>query len=69
MLAAALAAATAIALAAPAYADTGIPDQQFLDALNKAGINYRSPGEAITEAKNVCSLPRPLSICFEGQWE
>lgn len=56
MLAAALAAATAIALAAPAYADDNISDQQFLDALTKAGINYHSPGEAITEAKNVCSM-------------
>jgi Protein of unknown function (DUF732) len=62
MLAAALAAATAIALAAPAYADTGIPDQQFLDALNKAGINCRSPGEAITEAKNVCSTLGPCQF-------
>ncbi|MBO0863791.1 MAG: DUF732 domain-containing protein [Mycobacterium sp.] len=56
MLAAALAAATAIALAAPAYADDGVPDQQFLAALNKAGLTYHSPGEAITEAKNVCSM-------------
>ncbi len=55
MLAAALAAVTAIALAVPAYADTP-PDQQFLDALTKAGIAYHNPGDAIKEAKEVCAM-------------
>lgn len=55
MLAAALAAATAIALAVPAHADT-VSDQQFLDALKKAGISYSSPADAIKEAKGVCAM-------------
>jgi hypothetical protein len=58
VLAGALAAATAIALAAPAYADnsTDATDQQFLAALNKAGIAYHNPADAIKEAKSVCGL-------------
>lgn len=63
MLAAALAAATAIALAAPAYADT--TDQQFLAALDKAGIAYQSPSNAIAGAKRVCAMMGDGKSAFE----
>lgn len=61
ILAAALTAVTAVALAAPAYADTGSPDQQFLDALHKAGISYQNPADAIKEAKEICTMMKKKS--------
>jgi hypothetical protein len=47
-------AAAAIALAAPAGADDG--DQAFLADLDKEGIHYSDPDQAVTAAKTVCSL-------------
>jgi Protein of unknown function (DUF732) len=48
--------AAAIALAVPAHADPDPNDAQFIDALNKAGITYHSPEEAINAGKQVCAL-------------
>ncbi|MCV7401199.1 DUF732 domain-containing protein [Mycobacterium fragae] len=44
----------AIALAAPAGADDG--DQTFLADLDRAGIHYSDPDQAVTAGKTVCSL-------------
>ena len=46
--------AAAIALAAPARADD--TDQAFLAELDKAGITYADPDQAVTAGKTVCSL-------------
>ena len=46
--------AAAIALAAPARADE--TDQAFLADLDKAGIHYSGPDQAVTAGKTVCSL-------------
>ncbi len=43
-----------IALAAPARADDS--DQAFLADLDKAGIHYSDPDQAVTAGKTVCSL-------------
>jgi hypothetical protein len=43
-----------IGLAAPARADDG--DQAFLADLDKAGIHYSDPDQAVTAGKTVCSL-------------
>ena len=56
-LLAALGVCTAIGLAAPAYADPGDitgDDAGFLSALQKVGIHYPSPAQAITAGKSVC---------------
>jgi hypothetical protein len=50
------AAAATLAVAAPAHADPNTIDQQFLDALNKAGITYQSPEQAVNAARQVCAL-------------
>jgi Protein of unknown function (DUF732) len=56
-LLAVLGACTAVGLAAPAHADpdelTG-DDAGFLNALQKVGIHYPSPAQAITAGKSVC---------------
>jgi hypothetical protein len=56
-LLAALCVCTAIGLAPPAHADpadlTG-DDAGFLNALQKVGIHYPSPAQAITAGKSVC---------------
>jgi Protein of unknown function (DUF732) len=50
--------AAMIGLAAPAYADPGEgdggDDAGFLAALNKVGITYASPAQAITSGRAVC---------------
>ena len=56
-LLAALGVCTVIGLAAPAYADPGDisgDDAGFLSALQKVGIHYPSPAQAITAGKSVC---------------
>jgi Protein of unknown function (DUF732) len=56
-LLAAISVCTVIGLAAPAYADpddaTG-DDAGFLSALQKVGIHYPGPAQAITAGKSVC---------------
>ncbi|HME79365.1 MAG TPA: DUF732 domain-containing protein [Mycobacterium sp.] len=57
MLFAVLSVCTAIGLAAPAQADPGDitgDDQAFLASLQKVGIHYPSPAQAITAGKSVC---------------
>jgi Protein of unknown function (DUF732) len=46
--------AATIALAAPAHADDS--DQAFLADLDKAGIQYSDPDQAVAAGKMVCSL-------------
>jgi len=48
--------AAMIGLAAPAYADPGDggDDAGFLAALNKVGISYSSPAQAISSGRAVC---------------
>jgi Protein of unknown function (DUF732) len=46
--------AATIALAAPAHADDS--DQAFLADLDKAGIHYSDPDQAVAAGKTVCSL-------------
>jgi hypothetical protein len=46
----------AIGLAVPAHADPADPDADFVATLDKAGITYRSPQQAIAAAKQVCAL-------------
>ena len=56
-LLAALSVCTAVGVAAPAYADPGDitgDDAGFLSALQKVGIDYPSPAQAITAGKSVC---------------
>jgi Protein of unknown function (DUF732) len=56
-LLAALSICTAIGLAAPAYADPGdatADDAGFLSALQKVGIHYPSPAQAIMAGRSVC---------------
>jgi len=56
-LLAVLSVCTAIGLAASAYADpddTTGDDAGFLSALQKVGIHYPSPAQAITAGKSVC---------------
>ncbi len=59
LLLAAVGAAAAIGVAAPAYADPPPPPQGddggFLTALRQVGINYASPDMAITSGKAVCT--------------
>jgi hypothetical protein len=48
---------TAIGFAAPAYADPADisgDDAGFLASLQRVGIHYPSPGQAITAGKSVC---------------
>lgn len=51
-----VAVAAAGALAAPAYADPEGKDAEFVAALNKAGITYRSADQAVAAGKQVCAL-------------
>jgi hypothetical protein len=56
-LLAALSVCAVIGLAAPAYADpddAGGDDAGFLSSLQKVGIHYPSPAQAITAGKSVC---------------
>ena len=56
-LLAALSVGIAIGLAAPAHADpndTTGDDAGFLSALQKVGIHYPNPGQAISAGKSVC---------------
>ena len=56
-LLAALGVGIAIAVAIPAYADpdnTAGDDAGFLSAIQKIGIHYPSPAQAITAGKSVC---------------
>ncbi|ORV37318.1 DUF732 domain-containing protein [Mycobacterium conspicuum] len=47
--------AALIGFAAPAYADPGDGDDaSFLAALNKVGISYASPAQAVTSGRAVC---------------
>lgn len=52
----------AIALAAPAHPDPGVDDppaadtSAFLASLQRAGISYNDPDQAVTAAKAVCGL-------------
>ena len=47
-----------ISFAAPAYADPGdgggVDEPGFLAALNKVGISYSSPAQAVTSGRAVC---------------
>jgi Protein of unknown function (DUF732) len=57
-LLAVLSVCTAIGFAAPAYADPADisgDDAGFLSALQKVGIHYPSPAQAITAGKSVCA--------------
>lgn len=51
-----VATAAAIALAVPAQADPDTTDAQFINTVNKAGITYRSPDQAIAAGKEVCRM-------------
>ncbi|KAA8958226.1 DUF732 domain-containing protein [Mycobacterium sp.] len=51
-----LAALAAIGLAGPVRADPTDPDADFVATLDKAGITYRSPQQAVAAAKQVCAL-------------
>jgi Protein of unknown function (DUF732) len=56
-LLAALSVCAAVGVAGPAYADPGDitgDDAGFLSALQKVGIHYPSPAQAITAGKSVC---------------
>lgn len=55
--------AAAIALAAPARADE--TDQAFLADLDKAGIHYSDPDQAVTAGKTVCSLKQDNDMSDE----
>ncbi|MGH3958499.1 DUF732 domain-containing protein [Mycobacterium sp.] len=48
--------AAAVALAAPAHADPGGNDADFVGALNNAGITFRNPQQAIEAGKQVCAM-------------
>ncbi|OHV06545.1 DUF732 domain-containing protein [Mycobacterium talmoniae] len=54
------AAATLIAVAAPAHADPGVDggaaDASFLASLRAAGISYNDPNQVISAAQTVCGL-------------
>jgi hypothetical protein len=57
MLLAALSVCGAISLAAPAYADPDElsgDDAGFLSSLQKVGIHYPNPAQAITAGRSVC---------------
>ena len=57
-LLAALGVGIVIAAAAPAYADPGDAtgdDAGFLSAIQKVGIHYPSPAQAISTGKSVCA--------------
>jgi len=57
-LLAVLSVCTAMGFAAPAYADPADisgDDAGFLSALQKVGIHYPSPDQAITAGKSVCA--------------
>jgi predicted RNase H-like HicB family nuclease len=57
-LLAALGVGIVIAAAAPAYADPGDAtgdDAGFLSAIQKVGIHYPSPAQAVTAGKSVCA--------------
>lgn len=45
-----------IGLAAPAHADPSASDASFLEALDNAGITYKSPDSAIADAKAMCKM-------------
>jgi hypothetical protein len=47
-------AAAAMGLAAPAHADNA--DTVFIDQLDRAGIEYSDPQDAISMAKKICDL-------------
>jgi hypothetical protein len=47
--------AVAVGVAAPAYADSGA-DEDFISALDTAGITYDSPEQVIAAGKDVCEL-------------
>lgn len=51
-----LSASTMIGLSAPAHAEPTGDDAAFLAALDKVGITYADPGQAITAAKAMCGL-------------
>lgn len=48
--------AAGVVLAAPAQAAPEGPDANFIAALDKAGISYHSPEQAIAAGKEVCSM-------------
>ena len=48
--------AAMIGSAVPAHADVDSNDQNFLAALNKAGITSSSPEQAVTAGKTVCQM-------------
>lgn len=48
--------AAGITPATPAHADPDSADAQFIAVLDKAGITYHSPDQAIAAAKAACSL-------------
>ena len=48
--------AAMIGFAVPAHADVDSNDQNFLAALNKAGITSSSPEQAVTAGKTVCQM-------------
>jgi hypothetical protein len=47
--------ASALGLAAPAHAEPGV-DASFVDALNKAGISFNDPGNAVEAGHTACDL-------------
>ena len=47
--------ASALGLAAPAHAEPGV-DASFVDALNKAGISFNDPGNAVQAGHTACDL-------------
>ena len=46
----------ALGLAVPAHAEPDGKDADFIATLNKAGITYRSPDQAVAAGKEVCAL-------------
>ncbi|BBX73480.1 DUF732 domain-containing protein [Mycobacterium shinjukuense] len=55
-LVALLSAAAMIFLAVPAHAEPEGDDAAFLAALNRAGITYADPAQAIASAQALCAL-------------
>lgn len=56
LLLALLSISVVIGLAVPARGDPDSGDGAFLASLQKAGITYQNPGQAIAAAKAVCGL-------------
>jgi Protein of unknown function (DUF732) len=61
--------AVLIGLAIPAYGDPTSQDANFLAALDKAGISYGSPDQAIAAGNAVCQLLSEGKSAAEAAWQ